>query len=76
MHAQSDLEWIKVPVSKRDCFQENPFLNGMTQILCSERVGDKALPLHKQQFHCTIVKALFSCDQEKEIFPTLEYNIY
>lgn len=41
-------EWIKAPVSKRDCLQENPFLNGMTQIHCSESVDDKALPLHKQ----------------------------
>lgn len=41
-------EWIKAPVSKRDCFQENLLLNGMTQILCSESVDDKALPLHEQ----------------------------
>jgi len=36
-------EWIKGPLSKIDYSQENLLLNGMTQILCSESVADKAL---------------------------------
>lgn len=44
-------EWIKAPLSKIDCFQGNLFLNGMTQIHCSESVDDKAFPLQEQWFH-------------------------
>lgn len=69
-------EWIKVPVSKRDCFQENNFFKWHDPNSLQKVWMAKLSLCMSNDFTALSLKALFSYGQEKETFPALEHNIY